>query len=204
MSDPGQELIKAMASEVAKGTVAPFARMWSNAINGLIGDRIEEWRDDRIAYRSENASEVGRRAGKILADKNLKVDSTTPPEHLEEILEAGSARSEEELKDLFAKLLAAAVDPNKRKGYRRQFILAVKEMEPIDAQLFPLLEAHTGLAPTRHEYLAGRFQVPLDDVLMSFSNLTRLGALDAMPGHADRSLYPCLSAFGRSLLRFIR
>lgn len=206
MSDPGQELIQAAAREVAKAIVTPFARMWDNTVNGLIGDRIAQWREDKIAYRTANASDVGVRAGKLISARAIEPDPETPPEHIEEILEASASRSENEIKEAFAKLLASAVDPNRRKGYRREFVKTIAECDPLDALVFSSreVESDTPIHPSRREAISQRLQIASDEVQLSFEHLVDLKVFRPYQVPASTENWPVLTTYGRALVKFLK
>ena len=201
MSDPGQELIAAIAKEVATGAVAPFSRMWSNLVDGFIGDRIAEWREDKIAYRTANVSDVGVRAGKLVSERGIKPDPKTPPE----ILEASAGRSEDEIKDLFARLLASAVDPKRRKGYRCEFAKTIKEFDPLDALVLVSREVSSDASvhPSRRLAIAQRLQLAEDEVQLSLEHLVDLKVFRPYQPPVSTENWPVFTTYGKALAKFL-
>src|SRR5580704_10526643 len=65
------------------------------------------------------------------------------------ILEAAADEENEELQDLWSRLLAAAMDPNRRDAMRQSFIQTVKQMDPMDALVLKAVRdnGHTPWAP---------------------------------------------------------
>jgi hypothetical protein len=58
------------------------------------------------------------------------------------ILEAAADEENDELQDLWSRLLAAAMDPNRRDAMRQSFIATVKRMDPIDALVLKAIHAN--------------------------------------------------------------
>lgn len=146
--------------------------------------------------RFDNLKNLADRLSRKL--KGKKIDpppslSTTIP-----ILEAARDESREELLELWASLLAAACDPDKRRRYRREFVDIVKKMEPLDAVVLPILRDSAGMSPTRRDYVAGRLKAAQDEIEVSFLNLQRLGLISEHempdPNH------PYVKPLGRELL----
>jgi len=60
------------------------------------------------------------------------------------LLEAASEETDETLQDMWATLLANAMDPNKDTSLQRIFIDTLRKMEPIDALVFGTMAARSG------------------------------------------------------------
>lgn len=83
-----------------------------DAVGGAVGDRIKVWREERPAWQKLNQRETLRAATEDLRRRGIDEPSPdTKPEHLVEILEAAAERTAPEIRELFARLLTAAMDP---------------------------------------------------------------------------------------------
>ena len=60
------------------------------------------------------------------------------------ILEAAADEENEELQDLWSRLLAAAMDPNRRDAMRQSFIQTVKQMDPMDTLVLKAIRDNGG------------------------------------------------------------
>jgi hypothetical protein len=91
----------------------------------LVGDRVK-------ARRIKGIERLWQRTSERLEHRS--VDPEPPSlKYAIPILEAAADEENEELQDLWSRLLAAAMDPNRRDGMRQSFIETVKQMDPIDA-----------------------------------------------------------------------
>lgn len=102
-----------------------------------------------------------------------------------------------ELVDLWARLLAAAMDPSRSHRMRRAFIDAISAMEPLDALVFQAVATEPSA-----EKLADKFRATRDQVGVSFAHLVEIGCADGptqpyRSAEAMRALVP--TAFGREL-----
>jgi Abortive infection alpha len=114
------------------------------------------------------------------------------------ILIAAADESREELQDIWARLLAAAADPERAKSFRNLFIETVQKLDPCDAIVLRTIAAEGGASTSiSRERIVSSAAVSDDQVLISIANLSRLGLLPA----DGMSIY--LSAFGREFLRAI-
>ena len=72
------------------------------------------------------------RTRKILENRKVKPESPGPSVSLP-LLKAAAEESRDELQELFARLLANSMDPDRRSIVRRAFTDAIQQMEPLDA-----------------------------------------------------------------------
>jgi len=73
------------------------------------------------------------------------------------------------------RLAAAAVDPKRQHGYRREFVAIVNALEPLDALVLPMLAQPGDMEPSKKEAIASRLGSTTDQVELAFKNLARLG-----------------------------
>ena len=95
------------------------------------------------------------------------------------LIEAAANELRERLAEIWAKLLAAAADPNRRAFVRADLISAVKQLEPLDAIVFQTV--HELLKDGRVEgvtaKLTTKLSVDLNEIIVSLLNLEDLGLL---------------------------
>jgi hypothetical protein len=93
------------------------------------------------------------------------------------LLEAASDETREHLRELWSKLVAAAMHPERSKFVRASIVAAVKQMDPFDVLILEAIYSNGNAqwTPSGRDFLASRFQRSTDEVLVSFDNLERLG-----------------------------
>jgi hypothetical protein len=116
-----------------------------------------------------------------LRERNVEAQPISPALALP-LFAAARDETREELQELWARLLAAAMDPSRRSLVRREFIEIVKQIEPLDARVLEELRDITGAIPNRRDHIASTFQLPADDVEVSFEALSGLGLLTVKQG----------------------
>lgn len=133
-----------------------------------------------------------------------------PPSVLIPLLIAAQDESREELLDLWAKLLAATLDPNRAGSVRREFIEAVRQMEPLDAKVLQSLQPSAPGQSTGGEL--PRMQRNSDEVLVAIQHLHSLRCVEN-PSASGIQQAPtefaavgnmALTSFGRELLKLIQ
>jgi len=183
MSAPGEEFGKEVISASTQMLLAPFAKVLSDVVGGAIGDRIEVWRKTRPAWERLNQIDVLERAAEILKERHVTPSEDTPRDQIEGILEAGKERDTPAIKEIFARLLAAALDPARRRNYRNNFPQLALRLEPLDALLLHAL-VDTEIAPDNWVGLVlERLQVPQDEVELAAMNLVELRMADIPIGN---------------------
>jgi hypothetical protein len=138
-------------------------------IGYLIGDRVKAKRIERLAALWQRTREHLRDRGVDPEPPSLK--------YAIPILEAAADEENEELQDLWSRLLAAAMDPNRRDAIRQSFIQTVKQIDPMDALVLKAIrdtgpEAYT----TAHE-LERQLKCSMDEVMVSIDHLAELGCV---------------------------
>lgn len=98
-------------------------------IYGLVfGDAIAETRKRRL-------DALARKTKKILHDRDVK-ERLQPPEHISiPLLEAAQGEPRDEMQELWARLLANAMDPARADDVRPEFIETLRRFHPIDAAI---------------------------------------------------------------------
>ena len=191
MNDEEKEVVK-MGMEVA---LRPVTEIAENALGLLGGDWLSEVRARNRAKLKENTDDIMRRRG-------VKAEEIPSPAVAMPLLSAAQDESRAELQDLWARLLAAALDPRRSGAFRKEFIDLAKSFEPIDAVLLPMLRDSTSYDPTRAVNFGTRLGVPTDHVLNSFGFLTGAGLAFETPG-GNPKMFPQLTPKGRQFLAAI-
>ncbi len=92
----------------------------------LIGDQVAGARKRRL-------DAIARKTKKILHDRDVKDQQELPEDIAIPLLEAAQSEPRESIQDLYAALLANAMDKRFSEDVRPEFIETVKELQPIDA-----------------------------------------------------------------------
>jgi hypothetical protein len=193
------------------GAVKDFAGYWAGVLGSapedlfglLIGDRIKQ-------CRFLNMNRLGAEAQRILEDRGVSQPEAVPLALALPLIECAADESREELVDLWARLLAAAMDPARARHVRQTFIDTVKKMDPLDARMLariPEIRRGDDSAENAHVIGARLLSVSSDQADISLQRLIDLGCIrdrDARPGL--RPTYvgrPVLSSYGSELLRVL-
>jgi len=114
------------------------------------------------------------------------------------LLIAAADESRDELREIWARLLAAAVDSVRAKSFRIQFIDTASKLDPIDAIILDAAQSVNGpvTGGTTDEW-AKRFKIRKDEIEISLQNLSRLQLLSSIGGHY------IVTPLGREFLRAI-
>jgi Abortive infection alpha len=162
-----------------------------NLIGMLIGDRVRAKRIERMAVLSQ-------RIWERLHDRGIDPE---PPslKYAIPILEAAADDENGELQDLWSRLLAAAMDPNRRDAMRQSFIATVKQMDPIDVVILKAIYEN-GTSPwqeSAHAVLGRKLELSVDEIRVSIKHLDRL---DCISGNSDA---PYTVPFGKLLMNVV-
>ena len=175
-----------------------FGELIVNAVGWLIGDWVSQKR-----YRNVDA--LFRRTSEILHERDVKEAFELSPNQAMELLTGAQDESRPELAELWARLLANAMDP-KLRNVRHSFIEAVKMMDPPDVLV--LVELYKGSLiavatntddprRTTIHNLATDIDIRPDDVEVTLRHLQSMGFLDQPDRHLDWFVTPTLQVFMR-------
>ena len=144
------------------------------------------------------ADSYDRRISKILERRNAKTEPMSPSVAIP-LIQAAYDESRPELQELWAALIAAAMDPARSSRVRLRFIEIVKEFDPLDALLLRQRNRQTDdMKPHAMGHIGKVLGISVDETLVSVENLNRLGCLYRNPNNLmDFSV----SSFGKELLR---
>ena len=147
MSDESKAVQEAAKAVTKSGEVLLAAGGWmANVLGTLPQDILGLGGGDLIhEVRVRNLDRLKRRTAEILEARRVSPDrQAVRPNILIPIAATAADESREELQELFARLLANALDPNTTERVRPSFIGTLKSLDPIDALLFKLvIEAPT-------------------------------------------------------------
>jgi abortive infection alpha-like protein len=155
-----------------------------NAVGLLGGDWLGE-------KRRRNLDAMMRRTVVILRERDSQAIDQLSPNIATELLSGAQEESRDDLIELWARLLANALDP-KLGGVRHSYIDAVKRMDPPDAVVLNFLHARgcqqinlgggsSGTSLGTHD-IALQINVNQDGVQASIEHLTELGLLIKIDG----------------------
>jgi Abortive infection alpha len=203
LSDTGEDLAKEAVSTAVKQLLAPTAEVGRDLVMGLAGDRIALWRKSKPAYQARQVLETAERARQILVDRGVEeISENTRPEQVEEILEVAKDVSAKEIQELLARLLAAAMDPQKQEAYRGDFLDTVKQLEPLDVLV--LQELSGPIEPSSApRTLANLLKRSDDEIILALKNLERLECAEAQNNHRIQN-NALITARGRMLLAILK
>lgn len=187
-----QEALKAL-----QGVGGFLREMLGTVPEDLVGYFGGDWLKIR---RAENAARMIERAKARLEARNAKPERPSISVALP-LLIAAADEDRDELQDIWARLLAAAMDPARSKAFRGAFIEVVKEMDPLDATVLQYMATTTrpGLPSNLAEQITNRFNVLYDEATVSLQHLHQLG----LASDPNRDPFPTTTAMGRLLARAV-
>jgi hypothetical protein len=207
VSDPGSSVIP-LSDEQAKAIQEALKTL--RGIGGFLKQTFGTVPEDMIgllggdwlkARRMENFARIAGKAQRRLKLRNIT--STIPPRLpiLLPLVNAAADEEDDELQDLWARLLAAAADPARAKSFRAAFVNAAKKMDPLDAAALKALPtSHFNLGMYRS--LSEQLGVSTDEIEISIDNLLSLGFVRPF-GDVTSPTYRLVSPFAREFLRAI-
>lgn len=113
---------------------------------GIIKDKLE-------VFRWERQNRLIDRVTVVLRNRNMEGKTiAAPPKIVLPAFENGGWEDSDEIQDIWARLLAAAVDPTRQGRVRTAFIGLIREMEALDARILSYCyRATRNYAPIRND-----------------------------------------------------
>jgi hypothetical protein len=186
-------------AEAGGGYLAWMLGTTPQDVMGLLGG------DYLRQLRLRNWHRIGQKTEQELKDRKVDNPETLEAKHVAPLLEAASGESNETLQDMWARLLANAMDPDCDASLQRVFIDTLKQLEPIDARILSAyLEVDDGnVQATIH--IAPKVGLRITEVIISSEHLVSLGCLnnmtrDSLAAATSKTLYT-VSALGLELSR---
>jgi hypothetical protein len=193
----GQDIVKGLRNS-GSYLADIFGDLPKNLLGLLVGDRVR-------ARRIEKATILWEKTQERLRD--WRVHEPDPPslKFAIPILEAAVDEESEGLQDLWARLLATAMDPARRDEMRQAFVETVKQMDPIDALALEAIRKNGGeqWQPTGVQVVVASLSCSREEVIVSFQHLAKLDCIDFMDRTGSR-FNPYLTAFGNLLTNVVR
>jgi Abortive infection alpha len=192
----GQEIVGA-ARDSGKYLTDILGDLPKELVAYLVGDRVKVRREENLRLLWEKSKE--RLAARGVSDPEPPSLKLALP-----IIAAAADEDSEALRDLWSRLLAAAMDPNRRDAIRQTFIEAVKQMDPMDALVLKIVRDNGGQtwSPNGRDAVASRLRCSPDEVRVSFDRLAKLDCVwfqDATGAKAAAHL----SSFGTLLMNAV-
>ncbi|WOH78268.1 Abi-alpha family protein [Bradyrhizobium sp. BEA-2-5] len=158
----------------------------------LIGDSI-------AAARQRRLDAITRKTEKILRDRNINERVEAPESIAIPLLEAAQGEPREEMQELWARLLANALDPGRAHDVRPEFIETLKKLHPLDAAILQRTnneeEGSIGDFDT-----AGALGVRVSAVRASFNFLYEIKCGEKFSGSHPNGASFGLSPFGQEFM----
>jgi Abortive infection alpha len=190
----GQELIK--AGRDAGGYLAEIlGDLPKDLVGLLIGDRVKAIRAERIAVQWAKAK-------KRLKDRGISDPEPPSLKIALPILAAIADENRDELQELWERLLAAAMDPNRENLVRQSMIATIKQMDPFDVLVFNAVASNPNgnWQPNGRDSIRASLRCSLEEVLVSFDNLERPACITFI---SSPRINPLIAPFGKILLRAV-
>ena len=150
------------------------------------------------AKREQNRDRLKKRKEEILTERNVTERVSVSPAIGVPLLLAAQDESRDELREIWAHLLAAVEDPTREKNVRIEFIDTVKRMNPIDALVLRALLEPDEKRPNVQAFIATKLGLPEIQVSVSRSNLIRLECAALTPTGSITTFF--ITDYGRLLL----
>jgi hypothetical protein len=192
-----QEIAKASSNAIdaAREAAHFFNRVLGNPIADAVGITIG---DPLRFVRTLSIDWYARRVDEILQKRDRRKLTGAPPRLAIEILDAAQDETRDELRELWARLIANAIDEATRKTVRIEFVAVLKQLNPIDALILQRLSTiQNFIYPNQ---FAQAQHLDDNDVFTSFLYLHDLKCLQQSTTNAAQYM---LSPRGIALLKAI-
>jgi hypothetical protein len=159
----------------------------------LVGDRAKAMRQKRL-------DAAWRRAKLYLHEQGVEEPQSPGVKLALPILAGAADETREELQDLWARLLAAAMNPTRSALVRLRFAEALQRLDPLDAQIMMWMREHSGriVSSGTMENAASDLRVTLDEIRVSLQNLEKAEFTTRLSSSTI-----ALTAFGREFIRVV-
>lgn len=161
-----------------------------DAVGLVIGDPLH-------AIRAVTADWYDRRVREIIKRRNAKTQPVSLSVALP-LLQGAYDESREGLRDMWAALIAAAMDPERAGRVRVSFTITLRQFDPLDALLLSARRDNaSGFRPHARAFFAQRLGVTENEIAVSVENLVLLRCMRASDNR--ESFVP--TPYGLELLR---
>jgi len=173
-----------------------------DAVGVIGGDWLHE-------FRARNLHRMQQRTEEILGMRETAHMRPVSPTLAIPLFKAAQDESRSELQELWARLLANAMDKT-RSNVRRDFIEILQKLEPLDAAILNKASERDNLnAALISEDLAKELKATDDQIIVSLSNMRSIGCFDVVHYYQEVGREgmlrhtSTLSAYGRELVRAV-
>jgi hypothetical protein len=165
-----------------------------NAV-GIVGDWLYH-------KRLRNWDALKRETDEILKARGVDPPEEPSPSVAIPLIDAAVDEDRDELRTIWATLLAAALDRSRKRFVRRSVIDTVKQMEPLDALVLQEVGGFSGSwTPNGRDYLKNKLSSQEYEILVSFDNLEKLQCLYFSE---TPHINPTLNSLGRLILQALQ
>jgi len=150
-----------------------FGTLPSDVVGVVGGDWLHH-------IRIRNAAKLAQRTEEILRDRGI-LEQTEPmsPSVAIPLLHAAQDETREQLREMWARMLANGMDPSRSASVRQSIIATVKGFDPLDAVILQMVSDRSPDERTSANFtdLRKELGVPVDELELSLSNLQKLGCI---------------------------
>ena len=188
MNEEEAKAIQEAAKAVSKSL--EISEKFGGFLRNILGEGFENlggmFADWTQFYRLQNSIKLRDKVNEIFKSRELE-GGTTPllPKHVIPILQYASLEDDDDIRDMWAGLIANAADPNVAFQIKRFFITILSEIDPLDAQILKDLDddslsdkySYATDAKLNSEEIAKRIDRSIEEVWLSLSSLSRQGLI---------------------------
>lgn len=187
--------------QTALNSIRGFGQYIANVLGTLPEDLVGLIATDPLKHiRIRNAEKLKEKTEKILHERGIEQAQLASPTLAIPLMQAACDESREELQEIWAQLLATAMDPARANTVRKSFIDTVKQMDPLDALVLKMrndiLKRVVGGNPPR--YIAEQLEISVEEVEVSVQDLIRLNCARRFNEEDANFL---VNAYGKSLIK---
>ncbi len=192
--------------------IGPMAQVLAQSwIKNPLTERQEQWISnlgDQVIALQSAVQNIVDRAEQINISRGVQ-NQAPPPSIALPALENAILETRPELRAIWEKLLAAAMDPARQDTVRKKFVEIVKALDPLDALVMDVLWVHQrsdASERSRHS-ISQRCEATEDEVEISLLHIVELGLAisgsgrDRAPLTVDNA---ALTVTGRELMRCLQ
>jgi hypothetical protein len=175
------------ASNLARYAGRILGTVPEDAVSLVIGDPLH-------FVRTAIAGWYDQRLDRLMRDRNVEPQPVSPSIAIP-LIRAAYDEGRPELQELWAQLIASAMDPTSASRVRRSFIDTLQKLDPLDARVLQMRRDIPGnLQPNSRDFLANRLDVSSGEVEISAMNLVDARCGDGPPYNFN------ITAYGIALL----
>jgi hypothetical protein len=189
---------QAKAIQEALKLLHGLGTFFSKALGGTPEDIVAVLGGDWIRVkRAENMVKMLRRAESRLNSEQINIEAA-PLKLAIPILRDAADESRDELQELWAELLAAAVDPNRVKDMRSAYVDIAKSLEIDDLSVLRHFAKKTQITAGERSAMSGSLGLTLDRGNVSIDHLKQLGLVFDPNG-----LILVITSLGKEFMRLV-